>query len=121
MEKYLIYVEGNPPIEVEETANHRLFPGEYMDDRSGLRYIVVRHMDWGDFERYMHSRFEHSDTAGIFVDMFYDLAQASGIAKYVFDETLSKLMPALEPECIEGLRKDARAIERRLRKDAQRR
>lgn len=121
MEKYLIYVEGNPPIEVEETANHRLSPGKYTDDQSGLQYTIVIHMDWGDFERYMHKRFVHSDTAVILVDMFYELAQASGIAKYVFDETLSKLMPALEPECIEGLRKDARAIARRIRQDAQRR
>ena len=112
--KYGIEI-GNHRFEVDSDV---LAQGQYRDDNSGLSYCIWRIVGWKDFEQHLLRRFSNDpDAAAALVEMFFSLAQASGLAKYVFEEAVEKLCPAFG-DSIDEIRKDARRIER-ARRDAQ--
>ena len=115
--KYRIEIAGQR-IEVEAD---NLTQGQYEDHHSGLSYNIWRIVGWEDFRDHLISRFrDDPDASAAFVEMFYTLAQSTGLARYAFEQAVEQLCPAFG-DSIDEIRKDVRRLVRQERNEGMRR
>ena len=111
--RYMIEIAGQR-IEVEDD---KLTQGQYEDHHSGLSYNIWRIVGWEDFRDHLRSRFkDDADARSTFVEMFYTLAQSTGLARYAFEQAVESLFPAFG-DSIDEIRKDVRRLVRQERNE----